>query len=159
MADPPPFEDDFNRAINQALAQHFPQAFIGRLQVVPYWPLGEDTLAMIAGMRLDRLAETYRASHRAELTFGTDVRGWLTERVKTTPQGARFLDGIIASSIRPAVAEYVLDHLCVGESPGDAYVARSGEGDIVCAAGTAPEADDDAPGETAAPQSQDAESA
>ena len=144
MADPPPFEDDFNRAINQALAQHFPQAFIGRLQVVPYWPLGEDTLAMIAGMRLDRLAETYRASHRADLTFGSDVRGWLTERVKTTPQGARFLDGIIASSIRPAVAEYVLDHLSAGESPGDAYVARSGEGDIVCAAGTAPEADDEA---------------
>ena len=139
MADPPPFEDEFNEAINKALAQHFPAAFIGRLQVVPYWPLGEDTLAKIAGMRLDRLAGTYRASHRADLTFSTDVRGWLTERVKTTPQGARFLDGIIAGSIRPAVAEYVLDHLSAGESPGDAFVGRDGEGEMVCAPGTAPD--------------------
>ena len=144
MADPPPFEDEFNQAINKALAQHFPAAFIGRLQVVPYWPLGEDTLAMIAGMRLDRLAGTYRASHRAELAFAADVRRWLTERVKTTPQGARFLDGIIASAIRPAVAEYVLDRLAAGDAPGAAFVTRTEDGQMVCAPGTAP---DDADGQ------------
>ena len=128
MADPPPFEDDFHRSLTAALARHFPAAFIGRLQLVPYWPLGDDTLAKIAGMRLERLAETYAASHRSQLTFEDDVRAWLMERVRTTPQGARFLDGIIARSIRPAIAEYVLDKLGGGEPPGDALVQlRKGE--------------------------------
>jgi len=123
MADPPPCEDDFHRALTAALGRHFPAAFIGRLQLVPYWPLGDDTLAKIAGMRLERLADAYAASHRARLTFDDDVRAWLAERVKTTPQGARFLDGIIARSIRPAVAEHVLDKLAATAAPGDAAVA------------------------------------
>ena len=127
VADPPPFEDDFHRSLTAALGRHFPAAFIGRLQLVPYWPLGDDTLASIAGMRLDRLADTYEASHRARLTFGDDVRNWLTQRVKTTPQGARFLDGVIAGSIRPAVARYVLDRLGRAEAPGDAVVSLDGE--------------------------------
>ena len=114
--------------MTDALARHFPAAFIGRLQLVPYWPLGDDTLTRIAGMRLDRLADTYMASHRSGLTFEDDVRDWIAARVKSTPQGARFLDGIIARWIRPAIAEYVLDQLDRGKAPGAATVdLRNGE--------------------------------
>ena len=131
MSDPPPAEEDFHQSLTRALARHFPAAFIGRLQLVPYWPLGEDTLAKIAAMRLDRLAEAYRASHRDELTFDEGVRSWLAERVKTTPQGARFLDGIIARSIRPRIADYVLDKLGQGRPPGNAVVHRRDEEFVV----------------------------
>ena len=128
MADPPPLEDEFHQSLTRALGQQFPAAFIGRLQVVPYWPLGDDTLATIAGMRLDRLADTYRASHRSSLEFDEEVRAWLAERVRTTPQGARFLDGIIARSIRPAIAEFVLEKLGAGDAPGDTVVGyRDGQ--------------------------------
>lgn len=122
QSDPQPSEDELHRSLTAALSRHFPAAFIGRLQLVPYWPLGDDTLAEIAGMRLDRLAETYKASHRSHLKFEDDVRSWITDRVKTTPQGARFLDGIIARWIRPTVAEYVLGRLDGGKAPGDAVV-------------------------------------
>ena len=130
-ADPPPFEDEFHQSLTRALGRHFPAAFIGRLQIVPYWPLGDDTLTTIAGMRLDRLADAYRTSHRSSLEFDDGVRGWLAERVRTTPQGARFLDGIIARSIRPAVAEYVLEKLGAGSAPGNAVVRhRDGEFEV-----------------------------
>ena len=79
-------------------------------------------------MRLDHLAEAYRASHRARLGFDGAVRRWLAERVKATPQGARFLDGIIARAIRPSIADYVLDRLSAGQPPGDATVGRDGDG-------------------------------
>lgn len=131
MADPPPFEDEFHQSLTQALSRHFPAAFIGRLQLVPYWPLGEDTLAKIAGMRLDNLASAYRASHRAELSFDESVLGWLAERVKTTPQGARFLDGIIAGSIRPLIAEHVLLKIGAGTPPGNAVVRREGDAFVI----------------------------
>ena len=125
---PPPSEEALHTSLTDALSRHFPAAFIGRLQLVPYWPLGDDTLARIAGMRLDRLAESYMASHRSPLTFKDDVRDWIAARVKSTPQGARFLDGIIARWIRPVVAEHVLDRLDRGERPGAATVDyRHGE--------------------------------
>ena len=123
---PAPGEDDVHQALSRALGQRFPAAFIGRLQLVPFWPLGESTLGEIAGMRLARLAETYEASHRSTLSFAPEVLGWLVQHVKSTPQGARFLDGIVARSIRPAVAEYVLARLGEGNPPGDITVVGAG---------------------------------
>ena len=123
----PPTEDELERLLNETLARSFPAAFVGRLQVVPYWPLGESSLMKIADMRLSRLAEAYQASHRAPLEFDDDVRAWLTDRVRSTPQGARYLDRIIARLLRPTIAEYVLDRLEQGISPGAALVQRSGD--------------------------------
>ena len=83
----PPAADAFERTLASALGRHFPAAFIGRLQLVPYWPLDDDTLARIAKLRLDRLAENYRASHRSDLHFDDQVRTWLTRQVRSTPPG------------------------------------------------------------------------
>ena len=136
-ASPPPTENALQQTLSKALGRHFPAAFIGRLQLVPFWPLGEDTLGTIAGMRLDRLSEAYAASHRVTLGFADDVRDWLVQHVKTTPQGARFLDGIVARAIRPTIADYVLDRLSNEQPPEDVVVARSGDGFAVRPASTA----------------------
>ena len=74
-------------------------------------------------MRLARLAEAYRTSHSRDLLFHETVHEWLASRVRTTAQGARFLDGIIARSIRPAVADYVLGELAEDRGPEDVEVA------------------------------------
>ena len=118
-----PGADDMQALLMPALQSHFPAAFLGRLQVIPYWPLEDATLAAIARMRLDRLGEAYRASHSRDLLFHESVHEWLASRVRTTPQGARFLDGIIARSIRPAVADYVLGELAEDRGPEDVEVA------------------------------------
>ena len=118
-----PAPDDMHALLMPALQSHFPAAFLGRLQVIPYWPLGDETLTAIARMRLARLAEAYRASHARDLHFHETVHEWLASRVRTTAQGARFLDGIIARSIRPAVADYVLGELAEDRSPEDVEVA------------------------------------
>ena len=118
-----PAPDDMHTLLMPALGSHFPAAFIGRLQIIPYWPLEDATLTAIARMRLARLGEAYRASHSRRLLFHETVHEWLASRVRTTPQGARFLDGIIARSIRPAVADYVLGELAEGRGPEDVEIA------------------------------------
>ena len=117
-----PAPDEMHTHLTSALGSHFPAAFLGRLQIIPYWPLEDATLASIARMRLARLGESYRASHSKDLLFHESVHEWLASRVRTTPQGARFLDGIIARSIRPAVADYVLGELAEGRGPEDVEV-------------------------------------
>ena len=54
----PVSEEALHQRLTHALRRSFPAAFIGRLQLVPYWPLGRDTLEVIARMRLERLGET-----------------------------------------------------------------------------------------------------
>ena len=118
-----PAPDEMHTHLTASLGSHFPAAFLGRLQIIPYWPLEDATLASIARMRLARLGEAYRASHSRDLLFHETVHEWLASRVRTTPQGARFLDGIIARSIRPAVADYVLGELAEDRGPEDVEVA------------------------------------
>ena len=118
-----PAPDEMHAHLTAALGSHFPAAFLGRLQIIPYWPLDDATLAAIARMRLARLGEAYRASHSRDLLFHETVHEWLASRVRTTPQGARFLDGIVARSIRPAVADYALAELAEGRGPEDVEVA------------------------------------
>ena len=118
-----PAPDEMHTHLTAALGSHFPAAFLGRLQLIPYWPLEDATLAAIARMRLARLGEAYRASHSRDLLFHESVHEWLASRVRTTPQGARFLDGIIARSIRPAVSDYVLGEFAEGRGPEDVEVA------------------------------------
>ena len=126
-----PDSDTISNDLTGALTRHFPPAFLGRLEVVPYWPLQEDTLVRIAGMRLDRLSETYRASHRAGLHFDESARSWLADRARRTAQGARVLDGIIARGIRPVIADYVLDAIGREDPPGDITVSREAESFLV----------------------------
>ena len=125
-----PAPDAMHTHLTAALQSHFPAAFLGRLQLIPYWPLEDATLAAIARMRLARLGEAYRASHARDLVFHESVHEWLASRVRTTAQGARFLDGIVARSIRPAVADYVLGELAEDRGPEDVEVAME-EGQIV----------------------------
>ena len=118
-----PAPDEMHTHLATALGSHFPAAFLGRLQIIPYWPLEDAALAAIARMRLARLADAYQASHSRNLLFHESVHEWLASRVRTTAQGARFLDGIIARSIRPAVSDYVLGELVEDRGPEDVEVA------------------------------------
>ena len=118
-----PAPDEMHTHLTASLGSHFPAAFLGRLQIIPYWPLEDATLASIARMRLARLGEAYRASHSRDLLFHETVHEWLASRVRTTAQGARFLDGIIARSIRPAVSDYVLAEMAEDRAPEDVEVA------------------------------------
>ena len=123
-------EGRIEREMLAELHRVFPPAFIGRLQVVPYRPLSEETLERIAVLRLRRLAELYTASHHAPLTFHGSVLEWLCARVQSSRQGARVLDALIARYVRPVLAEHILGRIADGESPGALEANRTCNGRI-----------------------------
>ena len=126
----PEVEARIEREMHGELHRVFPPAFIGRLQVVPYRALSEETLEAIAALRLRRLADLYAASHRAPLSFHASVLGWLCEQVKSSRQGARVLDTLIARSVRPALAKHILARLAEGTPPGALEARRTPAGRI-----------------------------
>ena len=126
----PEIEARIEREMLDELHRVFPPAFIGRLHVVPYRALSEETLEEIAALRLRRLADLYAASHRAPLSFHESVLGWLCEQVKSSRQGARVLDTLIARSVRPALAKHILARLAEGTPPGALEAIRTPGGRI-----------------------------
>jgi len=126
----PEVEARIEREMQGELHRVFPPAFIGRLQVVPYRALSEETLEQIAALRLRRLSELYEASHHAPLAFHETIREWLCEQVQASRQGARVLDFLIARFVRPPLAEHILGRMVDGDSPGPLEARRDADGRI-----------------------------
>src|SRR5690606_36832317 len=64
-ADSLPDPDALHDLLRPALYKAFKPAFLGRLKVVPYYPISDDVLARIIKMKLDRIARRVAENHRA----------------------------------------------------------------------------------------------
>ena len=51
------------------LDKTFKPAFLGRLKVVPFYPVGDDTLVRIIRLKLDRIKARVLANHRAAFEY------------------------------------------------------------------------------------------
>ena len=98
-------------ALQPALRQVFPAAFIGRLSVVPYLPLGEQALGRIVSLHLDRVVARMNEQHGIELRYTPAMVAHVIERCGTHETGARRLIGFIEQNLLPLLSRHWLDAL------------------------------------------------
>jgi type VI secretion system protein VasG len=91
-------------ALQPLLRQVFPAAFLGRLAVVPYLPLGEEVLGRIVSLHLDRVVRRMKTQHDIELGYTPALVGRVIERCGTHETGARRLIGFIEQSLLPVLS-------------------------------------------------------
>ncbi len=98
-------------ALQPELRQVFPAAFIGRLSVVPYLPLGEGVLNSIVSLHLGRVADRMRQQHAIELRFSDAFTRHVIARSGTHETGARRLIGFIEQNLLPVLSRHWLQAL------------------------------------------------
>jgi type VI secretion system protein VasG len=108
--DPGPLAD----AIRPELVAHFPAALLGRMIVVPYFPLYGEILRQIIHLKLGRIVRRVRANHGAELACGDDVVQLVLDRCTESESGARNIDAILTRTLLPAVSAEILDRMASG---------------------------------------------
>src|SRR4051812_31809484 len=64
-ADEMPSPQELAEIIRPQLVKHFKPAFLGRLTVVPYFPIGDDILAEIIRLKLERIGRRIDTNHNA----------------------------------------------------------------------------------------------
>lgn len=98
------------------LTAHFKAALLGRLVVIPYYPLGEEEIRGIVRLKLAKITRRFRESHRAELTIDGELIESIARRCTDTDTGARTIDNILTHTLLPELSEHVLERMA-GESP------------------------------------------
>ena len=106
-------------AIRPELRRVFPAAFLGRLSVVPFLPLGRPALAQIARLKLDQLGARLQQMQGCEFSYDPEVLDWVIDRASETESGARNIDAIISDAISPRVARTLLE-----DADGDGHPAQ-----------------------------------
>ena len=102
---------DANTLIDQlkpSLYQQFKPAFLGRMQIVPYYPLHDELLIQIIQHKLAKIIQRIQQQYAMQVTYNEDVLELLLSRCTEVDSGARNIDHILNASILPALATEIL---------------------------------------------------
>ncbi len=103
--------NELSAAVRPALSHHFKPAFLGRLVIVPYLPLGDDQLRQIADLKLHAIEERVGRTYGAELSWDPAVVDAIVARCTETESGARTIDHLLTHTLLPELSGHVLDRL------------------------------------------------
>ena len=91
-------------AIREDMARVFPAALLGRLQIVPYYPLGKKALYLIIDLKLGKIKKRVAENYAAELVIADSVKDEIIRRCDNAASGARLIDAVISNSLLPEVS-------------------------------------------------------
>ena len=95
------------------LYQQFKPAFLGRMRVVPYFPLHDDLLVRIIKHKLAKITVRLEKQYASKVTYSEELVELLLSRCTDVDSGARNVDNILNSSVLPALATKIL--VCLAE--------------------------------------------
>lgn len=102
-------------ALYPELANFFKPALLARMEVVPYLPLGEETLNRIVGDKLQRLADQIKARYHTDVELEEGLIEAIRNRATRSENGARMLESIIEGELLPPVSLALLKKLAARE--------------------------------------------
>ncbi|WP_287146371.1 type VI secretion system ATPase TssH [Aeromonas sp.] len=102
-------------ALYPELAAFFKPALLARMEVIPYLPLGHDTLVQIVGGKLNRLVKLLKERFGAEVVLEEEVAEEILRRANRSENGARMLESVIDGALLPPVSLQLLQRLSAGE--------------------------------------------
>ena len=123
-----PTSDQLREAIHNVLAEHFQPALLGRMKVVPFFPLHKETMKGIVRMKLDKIGRRLQEAHAIELTYAEDIVDRIAERCTQVDAGARNVDFIIDRNVLPEASRALIEKMVDDEQPESLTLGLDEEG-------------------------------
>ncbi|USU10296.1 type VI secretion system ATPase TssH [Sphingomonadaceae bacterium OTU29MARTA1] len=121
-----PEPDALATALRPELLKVFPPALLGRLQVLPYYPLKPDVLAEIVRLQLARIERRIVDNHGIAVTIDAAVVQHIVERCTEIASGGRMIDAILTNTMLPDMSVALLQRRMRGEEVTAIYVGVDG---------------------------------
>jgi type VI secretion system protein VasG len=115
-------------ALRPELLKFFKPAFLGRVTVVPYFPLSDATLRTIIKLQLGRIQRRIADTYRTGFTYSPDVIEAIAARCTESESGARNIENVLTHGVLPEVSTRFLERLANGQPIGDVYVSLDNNG-------------------------------
>ncbi len=122
-----PDADGLATALRPELLKVFPPALLGRLLVLPYYPLSPAMLAGIVRLQLDRIRRRVAANHDIVLRYSDEVVGHIVARCTEIASGGRMIDAILTNTLLPDMSIALLERQVGGEEVSAVTVSVDGD--------------------------------
>jgi type VI secretion system protein VasG len=111
-----PSPEGLTEAIRPELIKTFKPALLGRMVVVPYYPITDSVMRQIIKLQLGRIAKRLEENHGAEFSYDDSVVAEVSSRCKEVESGARNADHILTRSLLPEMSGEFLSRMASGEA-------------------------------------------
>jgi type VI secretion system protein VasG len=118
-----PDSDGIAKALRQPLLKTFPAALLGRIVVIPYYPLSDDMLGRIIRLQLNRVVARIRQNHGAELRYDDAVVKLIASRCTEPESGGRMIDAILTNTLLPQISGEFLSRISEGAQTRDVTIS------------------------------------
>ncbi|HPE03445.1 MAG TPA: type VI secretion system ATPase TssH [Thauera sp.] len=124
-----PDPEGIARALREPLLKVFPPALLGRLVVIPYYPLTDAIIGLIARLQLKRIGRRIHDNHKIEFSFDEEVVKLIIGRCTEVESGARMIDALLTNTLLPRISQEFLTRMVEGRAVDRVQVGVA-EGDF-----------------------------
>ncbi len=126
-----PSPEALEDAIRPALSHHFKPALLGRMKVIPYYPVDGEVLHELIEIKLGRLAHRMQ-QRKLELTYDKALVDVLAERCTYSDSGARLIDSLLDQYIVPHITDRLLAAMATKEELKRVNIVVGEDKAVVC---------------------------
>jgi type VI secretion system protein VasG len=112
-----PSPDGLVKTLKPELDKTFKPAFLGRMVIIPYFPIRDEALRRIILLKLGKIKRRIQETHRVELRHDDALVDEVARRCTEVESGARNVDNILTNTLLPEVSRLLLERLVEGERP------------------------------------------
>lgn len=109
-----PSPDALVKAMKPELDKVFKPAFLGRLVIVPYYPVRDEALKKIIVLKLRKIQKRMAENHRVTLAYTPELVNTVADRCTEVESGARNVDNILTNSLLPEISRELLSRMADG---------------------------------------------
>jgi type VI secretion system protein VasG len=110
-----PEPEGIAKSLREPLLKVFPPALLGRLVVIPFYPLSDAMIGAIARLQLGRIEKRIRANHKIPFTYDDEVIQQIIERCTEVESGGRMIDAILTNTVLPRISKELLTRMMEGQ--------------------------------------------
>ncbi|HML16326.1 MAG TPA: type VI secretion system ATPase TssH, partial [Bryobacteraceae bacterium] len=128
-----PTPEGLVKTIKPELNKIFKPAFLGRMVVIPYYPVRDEVLKQIVRLKLGKIKRRLLENHRIELVHDESLITEVANRCTEVESGARNVDNILTNTLLPDISRRILASLAEGEKLSAIRVSIGENGQFVYA--------------------------
>jgi type VI secretion system protein VasG len=126
-----PAAEGLAETLRPDLLKAFKPALLGRITIIPYFPLGDEVLRRIIQLQMRRIGDRLRENHRAAFSYDDSLLAQIASRCKEVESGARNVDHILSGTLLPEISREFLSRMAEGRPIERVHVSMDAEGKFV----------------------------
>jgi len=126
-----PSDEGLVKALKPELDKIFMPAFLGRMVIIPYFPIRDEALKQIVRLKIAKIQRRILETHKIALTHDEALVDEVARRCTEVESGARNVDNILTNTMLPEVSRQILGRLAERQALAPIHVSVGEDGAFV----------------------------